>query len=99
MRREQPIDERWPAPDAIDSMLRAALPADLHALVPRFIGEVSARDFVSAHAKKRWGELSEGEGNLIAREVGIRLAQRTQRCPRRVGQSSALALSHSQFAP
>jgi hypothetical protein len=52
-------------------LLRAALPADLHALVRRLARECAARDFVAAHAQKRWGDRSEGEGNLIAREVGI----------------------------
>ena len=51
----------------IDSLLRAALPDDLHALVPRLVRECAAREFVVAHVQKRWGELSEGEGNLVAR--------------------------------
>ena len=56
-------------PDVIDTLLRAALPADLHALVRRLV--VATREFVVAHVQKRRGELSEGEGSLIAREAGL----------------------------
>jgi hypothetical protein len=60
--REELIDKRWPVPDVIDSLLRAALPADLHSLVPCLVREVAVREFVASHVQKRWGELSEGEG-------------------------------------
>src|SRR5437867_1682546 len=40
MSAEQPVDKRWPVPDVIDSLLRAALPAELHGLVPRLVVEV-----------------------------------------------------------
>ena len=34
---EQPVNEPWPVPDVIDSLLRTALPVELHALVPRLV--------------------------------------------------------------
>jgi hypothetical protein len=68
---EQPVDERRPVPDVIESLLRVALPTELHALIPRLLYQVTERPHVSEHAQKVWGELSEADGNIIAREVGL----------------------------
>jgi hypothetical protein len=76
----------------IDLLLRAALPAEVHALVPRLVGEVAAREFVAARVQKRWGELTEGEGNPNRAGGRTRSARRAQRRPHRVEQSPALAV-------
>jgi hypothetical protein len=48
MRSEKPVDDCWPGPDVIDSLLRTALPAELHALVPRLARECAAREFAAS---------------------------------------------------
>jgi hypothetical protein len=42
--REQPIDDHWRVPEVIDSLLRVALPSELHALVPRLARECAPRE-------------------------------------------------------
>jgi hypothetical protein len=84
MPEEQPIDRRWPVPDVIDSLLRTTPLADLHALVPRLVRECAVREFVAAPCRSTGGELSEGKGNLIAREGGLVARDALSGVPRRV---------------
>lgn len=55
----------------IIDLLLSTLPADMRAAAPELAERVIEHPDVAAHAGKRWGELSEGEGNIIARETGI----------------------------
>ena len=55
----------------IIDLLLAALPPELRVSAPDLADRVMARPDVAPHAGKRWGDLSEGEGNIVAREAGI----------------------------
>jgi hypothetical protein len=84
---EQDYDPQWPLRRAIEVLLVASLPADVRVLIPGLIDEVTERSDVAPHANKRWGELSEGEGNIVAREVGLvaaRVMTAAKLAPRRL---------------
>ena len=73
-----------PVSDVIEALLRRVLPSELHAVIPRLAARVASRPDVRPHAGKRWHRLTEGEGNIVAREVGLvaqelRLAERMAR--------------------
>jgi hypothetical protein len=71
MTDEQPYGEQTSVRTAVESMLRAVLPTDLHPVVARLAEEAAERPGVAEHVGKRWGELSESEANIVARDVGI----------------------------
>jgi hypothetical protein len=60
-----------PVRDMIVKLLLVALPAELRASASDLAARVAEHPDVAPHIAKRWGELSESEGNVIAREVGI----------------------------
>jgi len=57
--------------DVVAALLTLVLPAEQHELVPRLTDMVSACKGVVEHRGKLWGELSEGEGNIVATRVGV----------------------------
>jgi hypothetical protein len=57
--------------EAIIDLLLTTLPPELRVSAPELADRVMARPDVAAHAGKRWGDLSDGEVNTVAREVGI----------------------------
>lgn len=70
MTAEREFDQDANVRDVIVRLLRSTLPADMRAAAPELAERVLKHPDVAAHAGKRWGELSEGEGNIIAREAG-----------------------------
>lgn len=65
------FDEGTGVRDVIARLLLAALPADFRAAAPDLVDRVAAHPEVAPHIGKRWSDLTESEGNLIAREVGL----------------------------
>jgi len=57
--------------DVITRLLLAALPPDLRASAPDLVERVAAHPDVAPHIERRWGDLTESQGNVIAREVGV----------------------------
>ena len=57
--------------DVIESLLRRVLPSNPHGAIGRVADDIEQRLDMRRHAGKRWRELSEATGNLIAREVGL----------------------------
>jgi hypothetical protein len=55
----------------VASLLALVLPAEHRELIPRLTAMVSACKGVVEHRGKLWGELSEGEGNIVATRVGV----------------------------
>jgi hypothetical protein len=47
------------------------LPVEQHELIPRLTDMVSACKGVAEHRGKRWGQLAESEGNVVAARVGV----------------------------
>ena len=47
------------------------LQSDLRASARRFADRVARHPDVAPHIRKRWGELTESQGNIVAREVGL----------------------------
>jgi len=68
---QQGYEPALPVRAAIESLLLVVLPAELRALLPRFLDEVLRRANVAPHADALWGDLSEREANLLACEVGL----------------------------
>jgi len=71
MAAERQFDPDKSVPDVIVDLLLTTLPPELRVSAPDLADRVIERPDVAPHAGKRWGELSEGEGNIVAREVGI----------------------------
>jgi len=65
------FDPGSPVPEIIRKLLLVALPAELHASAVDLAARVAEHPDVAPHVDKRWRELSESEGNKVAREVGI----------------------------
>lgn len=57
--------------DVVAKLMFVALPADLRAAAPNLVARVAEHPLVAPLIHKRWGQLSEGEGDRIDREVGI----------------------------
>jgi len=57
--------------DVIIDLLLTTLPAELRAAAPDLADRVAEHPEVARHIHKRWGQLSESQGNVIAREVGL----------------------------
>lgn len=65
------FDLALPVRDVIRKLLLIALPVDLRACAPELAEHVGKGPAVAPHIHRRWGELTEAEGNLVAREVAI----------------------------
>ena len=52
-------------------LLSVALPRILHERIATLAPQLCDLDGIEPHVLKRWGELSESEGNIVAREVGL----------------------------
>ena len=68
---DEKIDQDATVREVIVDLLLTTLPPELRVSAPDLADRVIARPDVAPHADKRCGELSEGEGNIVAREVGI----------------------------
>jgi hypothetical protein len=71
MSDERDFDGQSELRDVVAALLALVLPAEQHELIPRLTDMVSACKGVVEHRGKLWGELSEGEGNIVAARVGI----------------------------
>ena len=67
---ERDYDAKSDLRDVIAALL-ALLPAESRHLIPRLTDMVSACKGVVEHRGKLWGDLSEGEGNIVATRVGV----------------------------
>ena len=65
------IDPNSTVRHVIISLFIAALPPELHAASPDLAGRVGEHPEVAPHFGKRWGDVTESEENIIAREVGL----------------------------
>jgi hypothetical protein len=68
---ERDYDMKRPLRDVIGTLLELVLPPDRRDLIPRLTDMVSACKGVVEHRGKLWGELSEGESNIVATRVGV----------------------------
>ena len=59
-----------PLHDVIGTLLELVLPAEQRELIPRLTDMVSACKGVVEHRGKLWGQLTEGESNIVATRVG-----------------------------
>jgi hypothetical protein len=71
MTDEAAINPDEPVRHVIVSLLLTALPPELQAAAPELAGRVGEHPEVAPHFGKRWGEVTEAQGNIIAREVGL----------------------------
>jgi len=65
------FDREEPVLAVVTKLLLVALPADLRAAAADLARRVAQHPDVAPHIGKHWGELSESEGNAVAREAGI----------------------------
>ena len=70
MTDEHDYDAKRPLRDVIGTLLELVLPAEQRDLIPRLTDMVSACKGIVEHRGKLWGELSEGECNIVATRVG-----------------------------
>jgi hypothetical protein len=71
MTDELDYDVNRPLQDVIGTLLELVLPPEQRELIPRLTAMVSACKGVVEHRGKLWGELTEGEGNIVATRVGV----------------------------
>lgn len=71
MTDEAAIDPTHPVRLVITTLLITALPPELRAAAPELAGRVGEHPAVAPHFDKQWGDLTESQGKIIAREVGI----------------------------
>ena len=71
MSDERDYDVKRPLRDVIGTLLELVLPAERRDLIPRLTDMVSACKGVVEHRGKLWGELTEGESNIVATRVGV----------------------------
>lgn len=71
MSDEREIDFDATVREVIIDLLLTTLPPELRVSAPDLADRVIARPAVAPHADKRWGDLSEGEANIIVREVRV----------------------------
>ena len=64
-------DVKRPLRDVIGTLLELVLPAEQRGLIPRLTDMISACKGVVEHRGKLWGDLSEGESNIVATRVGV----------------------------
>jgi len=65
------FDHETPVRQVILVLMRAALPRNLHASIPRLVEDVTRHEDVAPHVDRRWGELTIGEGGVLARQVRV----------------------------
>ena len=68
---ERDFDAKSDLRDVVAALLALVLPAQRRELIPRLTDMVSACKGVVEHRGKLWGELSEGEANIVAARVGV----------------------------
>jgi hypothetical protein len=66
---ERDYDAKSELTDVVAALIALVLSAEQHALGPRLT--VSACEGVVEHHGKLWGELTEGETNIVAARVGV----------------------------
>ena len=71
MTDERDYDVKRPLRDVIGTLLELVLPPEKRDLIPRLTDMVSACRGVVEHRGKLWGDLSEGESNIVATRVGV----------------------------
>jgi|KBSMisStandDraft_5_1062788.scaffolds.fasta_scaffold407439_1 hypothetical protein len=65
-------DANTTVPAVVESLLRLTLPDALQSFTKHFAAEaLRSNPYIAQHAASLWGDLSEGEGNVVAREVGV----------------------------
>ena len=67
----QEFDKDAEVRDVITRLLLAALPPDVRAAAPDLVNLVAAHPDVARHIEKLWSDVTESEGKVIAREVGL----------------------------
>ena len=68
---ERDFDAKSELRDVVAALLALVLPPEQRELIPRLTDMVSACKGVVEHRGKLWGELTEGEGNIVATRVGV----------------------------
>jgi hypothetical protein len=71
MAGERDYDAKRPLRDVIGVLLELVLPAEKRELIPRLTDMVSACKGVVEHRGKLWGDLTEGDSNIVATRVGV----------------------------
>ena len=71
MTDERDYDAKSELRDVVAALLALVLPTEQRELIPRLTDMVRACKGVVEHRGKLWGELSEGEGNIVATRVGV----------------------------
>ena len=71
MTNESPTNPNEPVRHVIVTLLMTALPPELRAAAPDLAERVGKHPEVAPDFDKEWGAVTEGEGNIIAREVGL----------------------------
>ena len=71
MTDERDFDGKSELRDVVAALLTLVLPPEQRELIPRLTDMVSACKGVVEHRGKLWGELTEGEGNIVATRVGV----------------------------
>ena len=71
MTDERQFDSKSELRDVVASLLTLVLPPEQRDLIPRLTDMVLACKGMAEHRGKLWGQLSEGEGNIVAARVGI----------------------------
>jgi hypothetical protein len=70
MNDKRDLDD-MPVREVIAKLLLVALPGELGIAARELVERVVNHPDVVPYADKLWGELSESEGNVVAREVGL----------------------------
>jgi hypothetical protein len=71
MNEQREIDPATWVRDVIIDLLLTTLPPELQAAAPELADRVGQHPSVRPHFGKRWGDLTEGQGNIVARETGV----------------------------
>jgi len=71
MSKVREIDPDAAVRDVIINLLLTTLPPDMRAAAPELADRVAEHPEVAPYVRKRWGELTEGQGNIVAREAGV----------------------------
>jgi hypothetical protein len=65
-------DPNTTVPAVVESLLRITLPDALQPFTKHFAAEaLRSNPYLAPHAGSHWRDLSEVEGNVLAREVGV----------------------------
>ncbi len=64
-------DGDTPVGDVVIKLLLGALTTEVRASAQELVSRVAEHPEVEPHMRKKWRDLSEGEQNIIAREVGL----------------------------